>query len=499
MWHSPAPMRPVVALVAASTVLFSTRAASAAGFYLSDIGTRGMGRAGAFVASPDSLLAIHYNPAGLSHLQGVNAEASVTFVNMNVDFSRKCPCLIDRSDLQGMTADQWDAQLEASFDQNPVSSNSLLVIPFIGASYGLPFYDLTIGLAAWGPNSGRHDWGELPPTTSPRFDRDVTSQPNRYSGMRMGNIEANFALAVAAQPIDGLRIGASLIGYQSGNNQTLHLWANSDLLGIQQPEDPDFDAPVAFRFDDFALNWSVGASYEIISGLSIGTSFRAKRNISADGTIDVQIPRAVVDADPPALEVEGNQVKVDLATAPIWRAGIQYRIPRVFAAEAAFVYEAWGVHDRVVIRPQNINLLIFGNPAQLDDIVAERNWKNTYSLRLGGEVNVLDPILNVVGGYFYEPTGIAPENVDPSRTDFDKHGMSLGARTTFFGFTLDASFMYVALKSTQVRNSTKVLTGALEGEREEYLTHVGNGDYSGGYYMISTSLSFALDPFLGLL
>ena len=117
MWHSPAPMRPVVALVAASTVLFSTRAASAAGFYLSDIGTRGMGRAGAFVASPDSLLAIHYNPAGLSHLQGVNAEASVTFVNMNVDFSRKCPCLIDRSDLQGMTADQWDAQLEATISR----------------------------------------------------------------------------------------------------------------------------------------------------------------------------------------------------------------------------------------------------------------------------------------------------------------------------------------------------------------------------------------------
>lgn len=492
-------MRALSAILTTSAmVLASAGTANAAGFYLTDIGTRGMGRGGAFVASPDSVLAIHYNPAGLAQLEGLNVEASVTFVNMSLDFNRKCPCVVDRSaDFGGQTADAVDAALEASFDDNAISSNTTLVIPFVGASYGLPFYGLTFGLAAWGPNSGRHNWGELPDTSLPRFDRDVETQPGRYSGMNMNNLEANFALAAAAEPLDGLRIGFSLMGFQSGNNQTLHLWANTGVA--MNPEDPRFDAPIVFEFkEDFAINWAVGASYDIIPGLTIGSSFRGTRNIDTEGTITVQTPRAVVE-DPTALVVEGDSVNVRLKTAPIWRTGVQFRIPQLFAAEAAFVWEGWNVHDEVVIDPRDIKLTITGNESDLPQIRAARNWQNTWSLRLGGELNLFDPLVNVVGGYFYEPTGIAPANVDPSRTDFDKHGFSLGARTTWLGFTLDVSAMYVVLQTTPIRDNQKVLTIVpLEGA-EQFTTNIGNGDYTGSYFLLSTSLSFALDPLLGVL
>lgn len=490
-------MRFALALIGASALLSST--AHAAGFYLSDIGTRGMGRGGAFVASPDSLLAIHYNPAGLAQLKGLNAEASVTFVNMNLDFTRSCPCVIDRSQtFNGLSADEYDAQLAASFANNSISSNTTLVIPFIGASYGLPFYGLTFGIAAWGPNSGRHDWGSVANTRvgEAGFVRSADMQPGRYSGMRMGNLEANFALAVAAEPLEGLRIGASIMGFQSGNDQTLHLWANLENI-VDGPEDPRFDAPVLFKFNDFGINWQVGASYELIPGLTIGSSFRGKRSINADGTIDVQVPAALVD-DPTALIVDGNAVKVDLATAPIFRAGVQYRIPHLFAAEAAIVWEGWSAHDKVVVTPQNIQLTVNGATSPLDVITAQRNWQDTYSLRLGGEVNVLDPILNIVGGYFYEPTGIASANVDPSRTDFDKHGFALGARTSFFGFTGELSAMYVVLDTGEITDSAKPISTAFPDEVQQYNTYVGNGSYSGGYFLISASLSFALDPLLGI-
>ncbi len=489
-------MRFAIALIWASALLSST--AHAAGFYLGDIGTRGMGRGGAFVASPDSLLAIHYNPAGLSHLQGLNAEASVTFVNMAMDFNRKCPCLIADS-LNGRPAAEWDAELQSSFDSNVVSSNTTLVIPFVGASYGLPFYDLTFALAAWGPNSGRHDWGEVVSTRRPDFEASALGQPGRYSGMRMANIEANFAAGVAAQPIDGLRIGASIMLAQAGNSQTLHLWANSESLGIQGPEDANYDAPILLDFNDYSVNWSVGASYELLPGLTIGSSFRGSRPIDAEGTIDVQVPHAIVDADPPALVVNGSRVRVELENAPIFRTGLQFRLPHVFAAEAAFVWEGWGVQDEVVITPLDIELEVLGNPSPLGVIRAPRNWKNAYSIRLGGELNLFDPFVNVVGGYFYEPTAIPSAYVDPSRTDFDKHAFSLGARTTWFGFTLDVSGAYVVLTGTEVRDSAKPITGAFEGERADYLTNVGNGDYTGGYFMLSTSLSFALDPLMGAL
>jgi hypothetical protein len=89
--------------------------------------------------------------------------------------------------------------------------------------------------------------------------------------------------------------------------------------------------------------------------------------------------------------------------------------------------------------------------------------------------------------------------VDPSRTDFDKHGFSLGARTTWFGFTLDVSGMYVLLKSTDVTNSQKRQTIVPTEDELEFQTYVGNGSYSGGYFLFSASLSLALDPLLGLL
>ena len=469
-------------------------AAFASGFYLADIGTRGLGRAGAFVASPDSLLAIHYNPAGLSHLRGIHAEGSLTFVSMSVDFRRSCPCVIDTSD--AAFAAEQDARLEGSFANNPVTSDTVLTIPFVGAAFGLPFYDLTFAFALWGPNSQRHDFGELPRTSSLLFEGAAEGQPGRYSGMRVETFEANFAFGFGLQPLEGLRVGASLMAFQSGNTQTLHLWANSNTLGANiTAEDPRLDIPLLFDFkESFAVNWSVGASYELVDGLSIGSSLRWVRNIETDGTIDVQIPRKVILEDlEDDVRIAGNEVVVELATAPLVRAGIQYRMPEVFTAEAAVVWEGWGVHDEVLVTPKDVSFEILGNVTPLEQIVAVRRWTNTTSFRLGGELDLFDPFFSARAGYFYEPTAVPPRFLDPSWVDLDKHGFALGLRTSWFGFTLDVSAMYIALASEQVRASEKALTAPLTG-LENYLTIVGNGDYSGSYLLTSIGLSYTFDP-----
>jgi long-chain fatty acid transport protein len=501
-------MRVLSALLSAALTVAVAARAEAAGFYLTDVGARGMARGGAFIAAPDSLLAMHYNPAGLAFLRGLHVEADLTLVAMDVSFQRKCPCVNAEAALaEGLDPAALDAELEARYADARVDTNTVLPIPFVGVGYGLPWLDTTVALAAWGPHSGRHRYGELPSAIRPDFPAASNDMPNRYSGIHMKTIEANFGLGVGIRPfknfpiLSRLRLGGVLMGYQSGNDQSLHLWVNSGLLSPDGPEDPGLDAPLQFNFkESFAVNWQVGATYEIIPNLYFGASFRGKRSIKTNGTIDVKLPSKVLGedlADPSddLVSVQGRNVDVTLSTAPLLRTGLEYQWPGLFRAELAWVWEGWSAHDRVVITPKDVSFVILGTPQVLPEIVAERHWKDTWSLRVGGELSLFEPYVGLRAGYYYEPTAIPPDRVDPSRVDLDKHGVSLGAATTWYGVTLELAFQYVALVGEEVRTSQQKQIAPLTGV-PEYVTVVGNGDYSGQYFIGSASLAFALDPLL---
>jgi long-chain fatty acid transport protein len=460
--------------------------AHASGFYVGDIGTRGMARGGAFVAAPDSVLAIHYNPAGLSLLRGLHASASMSLVELDLSFLRSCPCV----DPSRADAAALDRDLSASFQRS--ETGTPLGIPFLGVAYGFPFWDLTVALAAYAPNSGRHDWGQLPSTASPAFELMARTVPERYSALAVKNMELNFALGAALQVLDGLRIGGSLIVYQVGGRQSVHLWANSKTFA-SSPEDPRFDVPLDFDFKGgLALNWNVGASWAVTDRLSLGASFRAKRSIHADGTVDVSLPQLLIDA---GAKVTGREVEVELDNAPIGRIGAQYVLPDLFTFEAAVIAEWWSVHENVLIRPKEVSFTLGAKSQPLGVIDLVRNWRDTYSVRLGGEIHVFEPLFGLSLGYFFEPSAINMKRIDPSRVDLDKHGIGLGASTRFYGATLQISVAYVALERASIRDSAVGLKAPLAAPlgSDELVTTVGNGDYEGNYLIGSAGLAFALD------
>lgn len=485
-------------LLLTTAMLLAPTSARASGFYLADVGTRGMARAGAFVAAPDSLLAVHYNPAALSLLKGLQFTADLQLVNLDMRYERKCPCLPSSNP----NAAAEDAALEEIFDKNPAEANTVLAIPYLSVGYGLPFLDLTIALAAWGPTSGRHNWGELPNAAAPSFLDASRREVTRYSGLEMRTLEANFGLGFGLRPlpdlVPGLRLGASILGYQSGNRQTLSIFAN---VAVPGAESPDRDVPAVLDFlMPFGLNWQLGASYEIIPGLTLGTSYRGKRSFTTDGTLTADLPASLQGV----ASVEGNNIEVSLATAPIWRAGLEYRLPGVARVEGAFVWEGWSAHNQVTITSKDIAIVVNGMSVPLPPIPVPREWQDSWSLRLGGELNLLEPLLGVQAGYYFEPTAVPQERMDPSRVDLDKHGFSLGLSTTFFGATLSVSGQYVILSGVEVRNGVRTqiapfVDAAGNTVNPEVITVVNNGNYSGQYFIGSASLSFALDPLLGAL
>jgi long-chain fatty acid transport protein len=477
--------------------ILSPAFAHAGAFYIADIGTQGLARGGAYVASPDSLLAMHYNPAGLSQLSGFHFEADLSLVDLDFTFQRSCPCV----DPTIAGASGFDNMLNAQFAGHPASTNTPLAIPFIGVAYGFPFLDFTVGFAAYGPNAGKYKYG--PPlsglVTNPSFNRIAQTDPERYTALEATTLEANFQLTAAFQPFEHFRFGASGFVYQNGNTQTLDLWVNSATFA-NEPERADFDIPITLTFKrNFALNWGVGATYDINAGpgvLSIGSSFRGTRAIRADGTLDLSLPELLKSL---GVSVTGRDITIELNTAPIARAGVQYAIPHLFKAEVATVFEGWSVYNRVVVKPKDINVTLSPTDMQmLGRIIQPRGWTDTWSLRVGGEINALEPLVGFMAGYFFEPSAIPSDRVDASRVDLNKHGFSAGVSTTFFGATLRLAAMYVLLQSTDVKNSQVQLTGPLMPPlgSNALFTTIGNGNYSGNYLIGSVSLSFALDPLL---
>ncbi|MEE2904734.1 MAG: outer membrane protein transport protein [Myxococcota bacterium] len=486
MWHENSVYRSVFLKLSGLllTVTFATPSI-AGGYYVGDVGTRGMARGGAFVAAPNSLLSIHYNPSGLALLDGgFHLSGDLNLVNYQAAFARKCPCV--NGELAD--ADLLDQELTESFiGRTAEETRGLQEIPYIGLAYGFDWNHLTVGLAVYGPQGPR------------RFSYNVpgakpSEQPQRYSSLSVEVAEAYYSLVVAASPIKGLRLGFGAQLYQFSTRQELTLWANSGL--ITTPEDSDWDIPTVVEFaSSIRPNWTFGASYDIVPGLTVGASVIGQRSIRADGTSEIQLPPSAASI----ATIEGSEIQLEINLPPIWRLGVQYQEPKWFAAEIAVVYEAWHVYDYARIRSKDVNIILNDEAVKLATIDLPYDFEDTWSLRIGGQFDHFAPYVTVYGGYFYEPSAVPQANKDLSSPDLNKHGFSGGIATQWFGTTLTLGAQYITLESTSITNSERKLVGPLPppSGSEELLTTIANGDYSGNYFIMSASLSAAFDEILG--
>ncbi|MBI4818394.1 MAG: outer membrane protein transport protein [Deltaproteobacteria bacterium] len=484
-------MRFRVPSAAMLVALFTPSIALGGAYYISDIGTRAMGRGGAFVAAPDSLLALAYNPAGLALLDGPAIELDASFVSMDFQFTRACPC----ADPALESRAEIDASLMGRF-AGAKSTNDVgfQTIPFLAAGWGFPkLMGLSAALGVWGPPSFKQLY----------FGGNIglvgDQQPQRYVVSTLDLFEAYYTLGVAFAPIDKLRIGVTASLYDFGTTQSTRLWANTALLSPTSPENAEnveWDVPVDLDFKrNGALNWGLGVSYEVVPYLSIGASVLGKRSVRADGTAKISLP----DALSRTAEITGDQVQVEIDLAPITRVGVQLELPALLRAEAAVVIEAWSVQESVKIRSKDIQITLNGQTSPLAPVVLERGLSDAISLRLGGELTLLEPWLTVRAGYFFEPSAVPTNRLSADLPDLDKHGISLGASSVWRGVRVDLGAQYVLMPEATVTESDVRLPQLLSPPQGStaLLTTQGNGVYNGSYLLLSASLSVAFDPLLG--
>jgi long-chain fatty acid transport protein len=386
--------------------------ARAGGLEVPDLGTVAIGRGTAFVAKADNMSAFYYNPAGLSKSKGPNLLLGSNLVHMNAEFRRSgndvtlpagdSPYNTYNPSQDYSIVDFSAGQSARDYPKTSLGKNigpaPMLVFSW-GDAFGLEGLALAIGL--------------VPPSSfgTPHYPEDgagrymvqeaeflimfpgvgVSYAFNRY--FQIGGVFSSgigiFEQSVAIRPAF------------SGNNIMDY---NEDLYG---------DAKLSVHCKDYFMpSGVVGVLSNPLDWLEIGLAVKFPTFIEAEGTASFEAP----DELPDAHLVDGED-KVTLRQNFPWvvRAGARY-IHRYFDVEVDFVWENWKSLEAFEI---DMDAVLFdGNvDVPMPDSQIPKNFQDTYSVRLGGDVQVWPEHIAIRLGGYYQSSAY-PDNYDTFNLDF---------------------------------------------------------------------------------
>ncbi len=435
-------VRPTLLLAA----LIAPPTAQAGGYYYTDSGIVPFARGGAWFASADSQYAQRYNPAGLVRVERPELSIGLTGVQQDITFTR-----LD----------------EEGFQEPAPNLGKPFTIPELGFAMPLPH-----GLAfAFGFTS--------PFAPDYRFDPDG---PQRYSSIDATVWTFQVGPSIAWRPLHWLAVGASLQWHALRVGTTVKVTTSGST-------DPSGDVQVQMdSVDFFSPGANLGLLVEPIPELSIGllvqppVAFRAK----GYGELDFSEwgARSVLDQE----QYRDDEVFVSTTLPIVLGLGVAVRpIPRL-EVEIAATYERWSTLEEILVEGIDVSVSgsAIGELEVPESIALPAGFRDVYSVRLGGEVEITDAIVARAGG-FWERGSLSTQEISPALYDPSKFQASLGGGFLIADhFRIDTSFAYLFIQNLEVRDS-EVTQINVFSDREAV---VGNGDYTSSGWMAGLRLSY---------
>ncbi len=391
----------------------SPRWAHAGGLYYSERGVRPLARGGAFVAGADDLGAIFYNPAGLVDAQ---SQILVDAAWMNYTSTYQRQVLLNGTD------PNTGAPVGSSVETFPSvkGTTPILPIPTIAGSYAIR-PDLVIAAGVYAPYAA-----------IPSYPATVGGQPSpqRYSLINLnGSLLSVIGAWIAWRPLPWLQLGGGPQFLVGNFESQLTLGTCVPEHFFCAPEDPNYDAQATLKAGTIV---SPSGTFGIIltphQMVRLGGAFQLGYHVDSPATLQTVLPSAPVFQN---ASISGNQARVQFDLPWVARAGVEVRPLRRTRIEAAFEFERWSVHQSIQVNPQNLtiqNISLIGNYT-VGPLSIDRSFRDSYSLRLGGEQNV--PIndhysIDLRAGVAYERSAIPPDKLSALTIDLDKVFLSVG-------------------------------------------------------------------------
>jgi len=510
------PVRKYFILVC--TILLCPATALAGGFKFPTNGSVALGRGGAFTALSDDLVCLEYNPGGLLKLPGHHVYLGDNISSYNITFS-------------GYSYNPDAKEFQRA---DPVSNEAgpLLFAPFAAISSDFGLKDWRFALGVFGPSAnGSSSFKEDGP------EDYVVPRPHHYMMLDKSVSLAFYSLAVAYGKKDKFGLGLTL-HYMDLVDAHFTMYVNSSWVAHPTGTSA-YDVKADMQVSDrFAMGFTLGGWIRPVEFLEIGASFMGpSAHFSATGhtLLDFQgdfvsnsyktgmesLERAREDGrvDPGELngllayDLDGNPTtkmptSFKLSYPMTARLGIRYfyevgdteKRKELFDVEFDVVWEGWSVLDSYEVSIDGyMQLRGSGIPGggsgklMFSPVTIEKNYKDTWSFRLGGQYAVLDWLTLRLGGYY--ETGAVPlayTNVDFA--SFNRFGLGTGFSLKWRWLKFSFAYSHVFQKDREVTlEETKVykhFPAQVEPPTGEEFK-VGAGTYESSYDIFSAALAFS--------
>jgi long-chain fatty acid transport protein len=397
------------ALASLTALIVVTAAAGSAhadgGYYTGPLGARAAGRGGAFVARADDVTATSTNPAGLSDMDGTTFQLGNQFAYYGYDYTR------------APTPDWGNAQNgvapTVSFTQVKNGTPWQAALPYLGAASRLGLRDWAFAAALYAPPGISRE--QFPQDGGQRF-----MMVDRQAIILKGDLSAAwrfhdlFGLGLTLEWISVPRLDYSLV-----------INANP-APGSAAPVSSPYDVLAQTTGSDwFTFNAIVGGWVRPRPWLELGVAGQVvPANIVTQSTLSLT---PLDTSRIPSISTErnfnnANDVKITLPLPLMVRAGARYRrlqgAREVFDVELDFEYESWSRTKAFTLDTNGLTAVGGGSlstqPIALGTIEIAKHWSDVYSVKLGGDVNLVPDRFTLRAGAYYE-TATAPaaySNVD---------------------------------------------------------------------------------------
>jgi long-chain fatty acid transport protein len=451
--------------------------ATAGGLEFPGNGTEALARGGAFTAKADDATAFDYNVAGFARQRGTRLLIDLNLVFHRFEFQRSGVYPDDPTN----PATPWGGKPFPKVQD----TGGAFAAPFFGLSTDFGALDRwTFALGLYGPSSVGNRTYPLGVNGQP--------SPSRYDVVQATPFVVFPTLAVGVRLAKWLDLGLAL-----------HVPVGKfDLASVSYTDiGPGVCKNVEFQPCD-ALNQlhTVGATATASGGLLVrparflafGVNVRAPFTIHSSGTVH---PTA-----PVALNMPITDAPASFSTSFPWivRAGLRFMYMKgtheAFDIEADATWEGWSHAPDPQVQIDALSIFTDIHPTIL------HNYKDTFSLRLGGAINARLPIgvLSFRLGGFYDSSATDPKD---TRLDFDtleKIGLTGGIGYKARGIAINLAYAYLIEGSRNVTNGDIApINGAQHGmpidSAGNPLPAVNNGFYSANTQVLSLGLTVAWD------
>ncbi len=406
----------------------------ASGFLVYEQGAKPAALGGAFIAKANDVSAVFYNPAGITAFKVNN-------------FSIGGSLIIPQISFQGPENNSPEEYSETNKEIFPPA--------FFYSAF--PVYDkLTAGFGVFSLFGQDCDWDE----------NWVGNQLTVKS-----RIQTYFLNPVLAYKVlDNLSVAAGVeIVYGSILWKKRHYYSVRGVLGSAE-------------FDDntYGFGYNFGLQYIPFENLSIGVIYRSPVLLDfddGDAAFTFSSSSDTINAE--ALYIfPDTKTQSDIELPAMFGIGISYDFFNRLTAEVDYLWTGWSCYDERKI--EYIDNTIGGE----EEILLEKNYEDSYSLRLGLEYR-FNESLALRGGYIKENKAVPDAYVEPSMPDGDRNVYSFGIGYKFiFADLMDVSIDgYYALLMQDDREITNAVNNF-------------NGKYKSLSNMYGVSLSWSfLDIF----